>query len=213
MKAIVFDFDGTMIDTENLWHQITMDYIKEAYGIDLPNEVYESIIGTSEEPLHDYMQTETNGKFDSAAFTRHVSNEIHSMRDELVLREGVMRIFDYATQRRFKIGLATSSTREWVMPVLKRFGLLERFDTIQTADDVIEIKPDPALYLQAANELGVKPTDAYAIEDSLNGAKAALKAGYHVIVVPNEATKNIHFPDEVTSFDQFDDIELEKTFQ
>lgn len=68
MKAVVFDFDGTMLDTENLWYTETMNYLKETYDIDLPDEIYQQIIGTSEEPIIRYMMEATNGAFDKEAF-------------------------------------------------------------------------------------------------------------------------------------------------
>ncbi|MHC5250920.1 HAD family hydrolase [Listeria kieliensis] len=210
MKAIIFDFDGTMIDTENLWHDATMNYVKETYGIEVPAEVYEQIIGTTEEPLHHYLTEATNGQFDVEAFTTHISNELLEGIAHLNLRPGFKRVFDYAVSDGFKIGLATSSDREWVEPILKKFDLFPHFSSIQTADDVMRIKPDPALYLQAAAELGSK--HVYAVEDSLNGVIAAQEAGLKVLAVPNAATANIKFPEGVAVFPDFDSIPLEKVF-
>ncbi|MBC1521374.1 HAD-IA family hydrolase [Listeria aquatica] len=210
MKAIIFDFDGTMIDTENLWHDATMKYVKETYGIEVPAAIYEQIIGTTEEPLHHYLTEATNGQFDVEAFTSHVSEELSNGILQLELRPGFERVFDYAVSDGFKIGLATSSGREWVEPILKKFHLFSHFTTIQTADDVKQIKPDPALYLQAAAKLGSKRI--YAVEDSLNGVIAAQKAGLKVLAVPNAATANIQFPEGVPVFPDFDSIPLEEVF-
>lgn len=78
MKAVVFDFDGTMLDTENLWYTETMNYLKETYGIDLPDEVYQQIIGTSEEPIIRYMMEATNGAFDKEAFFNYCGRSLSS---------------------------------------------------------------------------------------------------------------------------------------
>ncbi|WP_099222001.1 HAD family hydrolase [Listeria costaricensis] len=208
MKAIIFDFDGTMIDTENLWREATMKYLKETYDIDLPNEIYESIIGTSEEPLHRYLIEQTKGQFDIDAFTTHVKGVLHQEKEGLVLREGFQQVFELAVKKELKIGLATSSGMDWVVPVLEKFDLLPYFSTIQTAEKVASIKPHPALYLQALEELDVAAEQALAVEDSLNGAISALEAGLHVVAVPNEATKRITFPKEVQRFESFDELDL-----
>lgn len=76
MKAVVFDFDGTMLDTENLWYTETMNYLKETYDIDLPDEIYQQIIGTSEEPIIRYMMEATNGAFDKEAFLTTVAEAL-----------------------------------------------------------------------------------------------------------------------------------------
>ncbi|EUJ33630.1 haloacid dehalogenase-like family hydrolase [Listeria floridensis FSL S10-1187] len=212
MKAIIFDFDGTMIDTENLWHEATMSYVRETYGIEVPASIYEQIIGTTEEPLHDYLNEATNGKFDQEAFTAHIEEQLYAGIDQLELREGFKRVFDYAVQNGFKIGLATSSGRDWVEPILKKFDLLPYFSSIQTADDVEKIKPDPTLYLQAKAELASRTEKTYAVEDSLNGVIAAQKAGLSVIAVPNAATAGIQFPKGVPVYPNFDAVPLEKVF-
>ncbi|WP_239256112.1 HAD family hydrolase [Listeria ilorinensis] len=208
MKAIIFDFDGTMIDTENLWREATMKYVKAEYEIDLPDEIYESIIGTSEEPLHQYLLEQTKGQFDVAAFTAHIKTVLLQEKEQLVLRDGFQRIFDFAVEKELKIGLATSSGRDWVVPVLEKFDLFPYFSTIQTAEKVALIKPHPALYLQALEELDVSADQAIAVEDSLNGALSALDAGLQVIAVPNEATKRIAFPEAVQRFESFDELNL-----
>ncbi len=213
MKAIVFDFDGTMIDTENLWHEETMRYVKEKYGIAIPTHIYQAIIGTSEEPLHEYLLEKTAGQFDVEKFTSHIAERLHSGVDDLELREGFLYIFDYAVQNNFKIGLATSSGRDWVIPVLEKFNLLKHFSSIQTADDVTNIKPHPELYIKAIEELGAGSEHTYAVEDSLNGTLAAKEAGIKVIVVPNEATREITFPAGVKTYARFEDIPLPDVFR
>ena len=92
-----------------------------------------------------------------------------------------------------KIGLATSSNREWVTLFLKELNLLEYFDVIQTRDDVEKVKPDPALYRNVINYFGIDPSEAIAFEDSANGAKAAVAAGLKCVIVPNKITENLTF--------------------
>ncbi|WP_088809359.1 MULTISPECIES: HAD family phosphatase [Listeria] len=213
MKAIIFDFDGTMIDTENLWHEETMRYVKENYDITIPAHIYQAIIGTSEEPLHEYLLEKTAGRFNVEKFTAHIAERLHGGVDELELREGFLHIFNYAVQNNFKIGLATSSGRDWVIPVLEKFELLKHFSSIQTADDVTNIKPHPELYIKAIEELGAGIERTFAVEDSLNGTLAAKEAGIQVIVVPNEATSGIKFPADVKIYPNFEAIPLTEVFK
>ncbi|MBC1974464.1 HAD family hydrolase [Listeria booriae] len=209
MKAFVFDFDGTMIDTEAVWFDETKKYLRAEYGLDLPMEVYEKVVGSSDEPLLLYMAEATNGKFDAAAFQKYIDVAVHSGRDKLEMRDGFMRVYQYAKDNGYKIGLATSSARAWVEPILEKFGILADFETIQTADDVEVIKPDPALYRQAVEALGVKPEEAVAVEDSRNGSLSAIGAGLHTIAIKNEVTKGIVFPEGVTVYDSFADVDLD----
>lgn len=209
MKAVVFDFDGTMLDTENLWYSETMNYLKETYNIDLPDEIYQQIIGTSEEPIITYMMEATDGKFDKEAFLTTIAEACHTGQQLLGFREGFEAFFQDVKVRGYKIGLATSSGYDWIESTLDRLGILADFETIQTADQVDEIKPHPALYKQAVEALGVKPAEAIAIEDSKNGAISAIQAGLKVYIVPNEATKTIAFPKEATVVSSFAEINLD----
>ncbi|MBC8921529.1 HAD hydrolase-like protein, partial [Escherichia coli] len=116
MKAVVFDFDGTMLDTENLWYTETMNYLKETYDIDLPDEIYQQIIGTSEEPIIRYMMEATNGAFDKEAFLTTVAEACHLGQQSLGFRDGFKEFFEQVKANDYKIGLATSSGFDWIEP-------------------------------------------------------------------------------------------------
>lgn len=106
---------------------------------------------------------------------------------------GVADALDAAREMGLRVGLASSSTRAWVVPQLRALGLLDRFDAIRTADDVRQVKPDPELYRSVLAALGVEPAHAVAVEDSPNGALAARRAGMRCVVVPNAVTLHLAF--------------------
>ena len=101
---------------------------------------------------------------------------------------GVKELLDASRQRDLKLAVASSSPENWVSGHLTRLGLSDYFDAIVTADDVEETKPNPALFLLAAEKLGVRPGDVIVLEDSPNGVHGAKRAGMFVVAVPNSIT-------------------------
>ncbi len=97
---------------------------------------------------------------------------------------GVEEILRNAKTLNLKLGIASSSDRDWVAGNLARLGLLEYFDVMHTSDDVERTKPDPSLYLLALQSLGLSPTEAVVLEDSPNGVIAAKDAGIFTVAVP-----------------------------
>jgi len=105
-------------------------------------------------------------------------------------------VLDYlaaAKRRGLKLGVASSSPRDWVEGYLAQHGLADLFDCVKCSDDVPAVKPDPALYRAALDALGVASHAAVALEDSLNGLAAAKAAGLFCVVVPNRLMQGHHF--------------------
>lgn len=194
MKAIVFDFDGTIIDTETAWYYAFRDRYKE-HGVELTLEQYSLCLGTSLDVFNPYTYLKTELKLE--VDERELRDTVHRDHAERMSRErirnGVLELLRQAKDAGWKIGLATSSKRAWIDSHLDQLGIRDYFEVIRTADDVSRVKPDPDLYIQAIAALGVMPYEAVAIEDSPNGARAAVTAGLHCVVVPNELTKQLSF--------------------
>ncbi|MCJ7624517.1 MAG: HAD-IA family hydrolase [Anaerolineaceae bacterium] len=106
---------------------------------------------------------------------------------------GVVEYISSAENFGLKIGLASSSPREWVIGHLSRVNLISRFSAICGAEDVQEVKPDPSLYQCAIKKLGIQGSRAIAIEDSHHGVMAAKAAGLFCVAVPNEITRQMDF--------------------
>lgn len=194
IKAIIFDFDGTIIDTETAWYYAFREAYKE-YNVELTLEQYSGCIGTS---LHvfnpyEYLMTDLKLPIDKQAFRESVHLQHAALMQTEQVRSGVLDYLNSAQASGLKIGLASSSARAWIDKYLEQLGIAHYFECIQTADDVERVKPDPELYKQTLAGLGVEANEAVAIEDSPNGARAASAAGMMCIIVPNAITKSLAF--------------------
>ena len=189
---MIFDFDGLILDTE------TPEFIawQEAYsalGASLDRQTWAQVIGTLESGWDPWTYLEEQvghpvdrGPIRAVRQTRHLA-----LIDAEVARPGVRAWLDQARDLGLRVGLASSSSAEWVTTYLKRLGILDRFSAIATGDRVPHSKPDPAVYRLALSELGVDAADAIAVEDSPNGIAAAKAAGLVVVAVPNAMTADL----------------------
>ncbi|MEY2191790.1 HAD family hydrolase [Neobacillus sp. BF23-41] len=210
IKAVIFDFDGTIIDTETIWYQVFEELLKEKFNIELPLEEFAKCIGTTDEGFFQYLEAQTGMKVDSKKINKLAHERFLEKKGILEVREGVAEKLEEARELRLMIGLASSSSREWVEGFLRQFQLWEYFSVIKTREDVVKVKPDPALYLKALEELQVEPQEALAIEDSLNGALAAIEAGMRCIVIPNQVTSFLTFHEKTIRSESFVDFSLKQ---
>ncbi|RFU66113.1 HAD family phosphatase [Bacillus sp. V59.32b] len=208
IKAMIFDFDGTIIDTESLWYKVFCDVLMEKFELELPLEQFANVIGTTDELLFEYISKQMGKPADQELITELTGLRFSELQETLILREGIEEKIKEAMNLGIKLGVASSSGREWVEGFLEKFGLLKHFQTIKTKEDVKMVKPDPALYVKAMEDLHAVPGESLAIEDSVNGSLAAIRAGMHCIVVPNEVTSLLAFGHEVKVFDSFSSFQL-----
>ncbi|MEK0315218.1 HAD family hydrolase [Cohnella sp. 56] len=193
IKAVVFDFDGTILDTETVAYEAVNGVFRER-GHELPLDKWTGAIGTlggfdgcSE--LSACTGQSVEREWFDARFGELYAGMVH----QVPLLPGIRDALEEAKRLGLAVGLATSSYRAWIEPHLDRLDLHRYFDVIHTADDVERVKPDPALYRLAVRSLGVEPGEAVAIEDSLHGLRAAKGAGLYGIVVPNAMTAGLDF--------------------
>jgi len=192
IKAVIFDFDGLILDTEYALYDAFCQLLQ--VGTDqLPIQEYATYIGSDGKELYNYILSKSNGEL-SLEEVIEKSDILH--RENLkkpVAREGVEDYLVAAKQKGLKIALATSSNREWASHFLTKLGFINYFDILSTKDDVENVKPDPAVYQNAIKQLGVLPEEVIAFEDSGNGTKAAVAAGANCVIVPNAITENLPF--------------------
>ncbi len=194
IEAIVFDFDGLIIDTEtpefDSWQEIF-----ESHGVKLERRTWEYSIGRYSRDFDIYGHlAELSGQAIDREVVRPLMRRRYLERIESnPVLPGVEGYLHSAKNMGMKLAVASSSSPGWAAGHLKGRGLLRFFEFVLDAGDVKNAKPDPELYTMAVGRLGVKPWNALAIEDSANGLTAAKAAGLHCVVVPNPMTKGMDF--------------------
>lgn len=192
MQALVFDFDGTILDTETA-EFTAWQTVYQAHGVELTLEYWLPCIGTNDVPFEPSKNLEQLlGKpLNHAALEAQVKEHKTSLIATLSPLPGVLEYLEAAPKLGLKLAVASSSRLPWVKGHLTRLGLWEHFEFVHTKEDVERTKPDPALFLKAAQSLGLQPNQTMVIEDSLNGVKAGKSAGAFTVAVPNTITQHL----------------------
>lgn len=215
LKALIFDFDGVIVDTETQWYEIYRDWLKEEYNYDLNIRDYLVCVGANSRELFAFLREAIGPEVDGEAFERSATDEFIRRSSVLPLMKGVEALIKDAKARGLKLAIATSATRRKPESHLKRLGLLEYFDAFSTAELCENIKPAPDLFLKAAELLKVSPEECLAIEDSGNGLISANRAGMRCLLVPNDITRHCEFEPCYKRVDSLADVdltEIEKDF-
>lgn len=196
LQAIVFDFDGTILETETPDYQSWQELFAE-HGCDLDKDLWCTYIGTASGTFDPYalLAEQAGVTIDRGAIRTRRRQRFHELVAQQPLRPGVQALLEAATQQGIPLAIASSSTQDWVEENLANRHLRPYFQAVYTAADVTAVKPDPTLYLLAVKALGVQPAQALAIEDSLNGLTAAKRAGLKCVVAPHGMTQHMHFTD------------------
>ena len=192
IEALIFDFDGLILDTEISAYQTWQEIYRE-YACDLPFSTWALCIGGSPELFDpcEYLEAQIGRPLLREEIRlRRRQRHVAMVETQLAL-PGVEEYLLGAKRLGLKTGVASSSRHEWVDTHLARLGLLEYFDCIKCFDDVKHPKPDPELYLAVLDALNVRARQAIALEDSPNGVVAAQRAGIFCVAVPNPVTSQL----------------------
>lgn len=186
IEAVVFDLDGTLLDTERQANRGWAAVAREL-GQALSDETLLRCVGVDETGTGAILQEALGGGHDMRAQLerRRQITRAWEDRDGVPMLPGAREIVAWCAQRRWPLAIATSSERGSTERKLRLSGLQPHFHAVCTRDDVTHGKPHPEIYLLAARRLGVAPARCLAFEDSGHGARSALAAGMTVIVVPD----------------------------
>ncbi|MGJ3240283.1 MAG: HAD family hydrolase [Anaerolineae bacterium] len=194
-KAIIFDMDGTLVDSEVVWDAVETRMFEDM-GLDYTADVREQVIGLR---LDEF--------FERLVAIYELERTVEDLQTELIERmlksipsmvkpkPGAQAIIEWASQQGMPYCIASSSPMSIIEASVKAQGWSDLIPHLYTADDVERGKPAPDVYLYAAGQLGVAPQDCLALEDSPNGAKSAVAAGMTCFVVPDSHSDPIKFAD------------------
>ena len=185
IDAVVFDMDGTLLDTETLYKEVLFLVVREL-GHEMTEEFHRDMIGYPRERNRAALRQRYGADFPLEAYAERCrAGMAERCRAGVPLKPGAQELLDRLRTIGMPAAVATSSHREDAVRHLQGAGLLDRFETVVSRDDVTQGKPHPETFLLAAERLGADPRHCLAIEDSHNGIRAAHAAGMHVIMVPD----------------------------
>jgi HAD superfamily hydrolase (TIGR01509 family) len=166
--------------------------VYRAHGQELPFERWIQIVGSTTTGFHpqNHLEERLGRPLPKEVLDRRIGRRTEMILAQKLLPGVVLRL-DEARAAGIKLGVASSSTSDWVRGHLARLGILEKFDCIRCRDDVARAKPEPDLYVAVLECLGVSASEAIAIEDSPNGITAAKLAGMRCVAIPNSITEGL----------------------
>lgn len=188
MEAVVFDMDGVIFDSENLYMQC-WKVVAEKYGITGIEEACYECLGVNSALIRELMLKRFGEDFPFDLYSKEVSALFHKRAEggKLVQKPGVKELLSYLKENGVKIALASSTRKAVAIKELEDGGLLSYFDKIVGGDMVSRSKPEPDIFLKACELLEIEPGKAFAVEDSHNGIRAAYRAGMKPVMVPDLA--------------------------
>jgi HAD superfamily hydrolase (TIGR01509 family) len=188
--AVIFDLDGVLLDSEQLWNAAKQEVVGETGG-HWREDAPRAMMGMSSTEWAAYMRDKLGVPADVDEINRMVVARMEALyRRGLPLLPGAVQAVR-GLQERWRLGLASSANREIIDLVLSLSGLRDAFAATVSSEEVARGKPAPDVYLEAARRVGVAPARAVAVEDSSNGLRSAVAAEMTVIAVPNP-----HYPPE-----------------
>ena len=187
-QAVIFDMDGTLVDTERV-SQTAWRRAADDLGIDVPDRIWNAFVGCSLPNARALVNAEFGDPDLTERLFDHQREIYFVLRDEsLEPCDGALDALRALTEAGMTVALATSTMREHALPLMERFGMAPFFSSMTFGDEIAHAKPAPDIYLEAARRMNLDPATCAAVEDSVNGALAACAAGMATYLVPEWAT-------------------------
>lgn len=183
IKAVIFDMDGTLIDSMFVWKDIDKEFLGNR-NITMPEDLQQGIEGKSFHETAVYFKE----RFDLPEDLDTIKSIWNDMAfdkyaNSLALKKGAKAFLSFLSERGIKMGIATSNSRELTQACLSNLGVLQYFDTIVTGNEILKGKPNPDIYLKASSNLNVNPANCLVFEDIVMGIRAGKNAGMRTCAV------------------------------
>lgn len=188
IKAVIFDVDGTLIDSMWIWRQVDIEFLNKR-GIPLPERLQAEVEGMSYTETAIYFKA----RFDLPESLEEIKEEWRVMAEDyyrrhIKLKSGAKEFLKLLYDKGITIGIATSNSRELVDYMLANHGIRQYFSNIRTSCEVDKGKPHPDVYLKVAEDMGIEPKHCLVFEDTISGVMAAKSAGMKAFAVADEVS-------------------------
>ena len=190
MKAIIFDLDGTLVDSMKYWRSVSRDFMKTK-GIDIEDEIQHKMttmnLDASLKYLKDYYKLEESFEELMRDFSRTVED---FYRNKVETKEGCLEILEYFKDQGMKVVIGTSTAAHFANIVIEKYGIDKFIDGLYTADSVGHLKAEEKFYTSIAEGLGERPEDIFLVDDSYLALRTGKRAGLKTIGIYDENSKD-----------------------
>jgi HAD superfamily hydrolase (TIGR01509 family) len=190
IKGIIFDMDGVVIDSSHAYFEAWNDVFKRKFNVQISKVDFASQFGASAKDFTNHFIKKFSLNVDNDELTEEIIRTFNAKyRQNVELKKGIKEAF-LRLKETYKTALATGANKDWAIYILTKLGIFEYFDYIIAGNEVKIAKPEPEIFLKAAEVLKLKPEECAVIEDAELGLIAAKRAGMLAISIPDEFTKH-----------------------